>query len=103
LLVLELDDALGASAGVDARGFVEDLPASFRVLFEELEGWGRGGGFGGEEMPQPWNLLWGFWWGLWGLWLVLAAACFIRLSPWGFSWERLLWMGLSTCGGGCEY
>jgi len=43
--VLELDDALGElvvrrfpSAGVDAGGFVEDLPASFRVLFEELEG-----------------------------------------------------------------
>jgi hypothetical protein len=34
---LELDGALGASAGVDAGGFVEDLPASFRcVLFEEL-------------------------------------------------------------------
>jgi hypothetical protein len=30
----------GASAGVDARGFVEDLPASIRVLFEELEGVG---------------------------------------------------------------
>jgi hypothetical protein len=44
VLVLELDDALGElvlrrfpSARVDARGFVEDLPASFRrVLFEEL-------------------------------------------------------------------
>jgi len=34
---LELDDAWGASAGVDARGFVENLPASFRRdLFEEL-------------------------------------------------------------------
>ena len=45
VFVLELDDALGElvvrrfpSAGVDAGGFVEDLPASFRVLFEELEG-----------------------------------------------------------------
>jgi hypothetical protein len=44
VLVLELDDALGElvlrrfpSARVDARGFVEDLPASFRrALFEEL-------------------------------------------------------------------
>ena len=44
LLVLELDDALGElvlrrfpSARVDARGFVEDLPASFRrALFEGL-------------------------------------------------------------------
>jgi hypothetical protein len=25
-----------------------------------------------EEVPPPWNLLWG----LWGLWLVLIAACF---------------------------
>jgi hypothetical protein len=42
--VLELDDGgvvlrRFSSARVDARGFVEDLPASFRlVLFEELEG-----------------------------------------------------------------
>ena len=28
------------------------------------------------EVPPQWSLLWGFWWGLWGLWLVLAAACF---------------------------
>jgi len=42
--VLELDGVMGElvlrrfpSARVDARGFVEDLPASFRrVLFEEL-------------------------------------------------------------------
>jgi len=61
---------VGASAGVDARGFVEYLPASFRcVLFEELV---AGGGVeaavlaalvasGDEEVPPPWSLLWGFW------------------------------------------
>jgi NhaP-type Na+/H+ or K+/H+ antiporter len=65
-------------------------------------------------------LLWVFWWGLWGLWLVLAAACFLRLLPWGFSAWMLTWRGLGTprgdvfcgwvspgggclglCGGGC--
>ena len=78
VFVLELDGVLGElvlrrfpSARVDARGFVEDLPASFRVLFEELEGGGGGGGFGGfgsvgrRRGAAAVDLLWGFLWGLW--------------------------------------
>ena len=48
------------------------------------------------EVPPPWSLLWGFWWGLWGLRLVLAAACLLRLSPWGFSAWMLTWRGLGA-------
>uniref|UniRef100_UPI003A52257E DUF6955 family protein n=1 Tax=Pyrobaculum aerophilum TaxID=13773 RepID=UPI003A52257E len=79
MLVLELDDALGElvlrrfpSAGVDARGFVEDLPASFRrVLFEELVARGEVEvaalvASDDGEVPPPWSLLWGFWWGFVG-------------------------------------
>jgi len=47
------------SAGVDARGFVEDLPASFRrALFEELVARGEveaalERASGDEEVPPP--------------------------------------------------
>ncbi len=96
----------GASARVDARGGV-----SWRLfLFEELVARGGFGGVGrrsGAAAVMCCFLLWG----LWGLWLVLAAACFLRLSrwgfsawmltwrgPWGSSWRRLLWLGLSRRG-----
>jgi len=74
VLVLELDDALGElvlrrfpSARVDARGFVEDLPASFRrVLFEELVARGEveaavlaalERASEEEEVPPPWYVV----------------------------------------------
>jgi hypothetical protein len=49
--VLELDDVLGCFGWGGRPG--RDLPASFRVLFEELEGVGVEAASVDEEVPPP--------------------------------------------------